>query len=348
MKVIHILSSGTYSGAEKVAIEIIENTKSHLDVYYASPSGEIEIILKEQKINYIKMKEFTLTEVKKIIKENKPEIIHAHDFRATVYSSLGKQNNSLIAHIHNNNVWLKRINLNSILYLYATRKVDRIINVSDSIANEYIFSSFISKKSETVPNIIDNNQIIEQSKLGTSNDKYNLIFLGRLAIEKAPEKFINIVKELSLIYPNIKACIVGKGPLEDKCKKMVAELNLNKNIDFIGYQKNPYPFIKNSEILVVPSEWEGFGLAAIEGLSLGKPVVAANVGGLPEIISEEVGEVCNNTKEFIDSIKKLLNNPILYQQKSENALILSKKFTDKKNYRNRILSIYESVNKSNL
>ena len=86
-----------------------------------------------------------------------------------------------------------------------------------------------------------------------------------------------------------------------------------------GFIKNPYKILKNTKILCMTSEYEGYGLVAIESLALSKPVVATKVGGIPDIGTNECGIVTNNSKEMAEEIKLLLKDEEYYRQKSLKA-----------------------------
>ena len=147
-KVIHILNTNKYSGAENVAITIINNVNKNekFKCLYMSPEGEISKVLKKNGIEYIPVKKLSCREIRRICKKYNPDIIHAHDFRASIKCALLKKNNLLIFHIHNNPPWIKRININSFSFLLAGLKADKILTVSKAIGKEYIFFNFIRNR----------------------------------------------------------------------------------------------------------------------------------------------------------------------------------------------------------
>ena len=83
MKVLHVLKSNRYSGAENIAITICANMQKYMCAY-TSPIGPIDEKLKEQNIKYYPMKKFCVMELKRVVKEFEPDVIHAHDFSASV------------------------------------------------------------------------------------------------------------------------------------------------------------------------------------------------------------------------------------------------------------------------
>ena len=87
MRVLHVLKSNSFSGAENVAITICKNMQNNVCAY-TSPEGKIQETLQEHNVIYYPMKKFCLMELKRIVTEFTPDIIHAHDFSASVLASI--------------------------------------------------------------------------------------------------------------------------------------------------------------------------------------------------------------------------------------------------------------------
>ena len=341
MKIIHILNSNSYSGAENVVITIINKMKSKHDIIYVSPEGSIRQYLEKNDIRYEPIKKISVKEIKRIIRKYKPDIIHAHDFTASITSSICGKNVKIISHLHSNPTWIKSINLKSILYLISTIKYNKILLVSKSILNEYIFKKYIQKKSLIVGNPIDINKIIEQANSKEIDEYYDLAFMGRLTELKNPEKFIEIVNILKRKL-NIKAVMIGTGPMKEKYIDLIKKYNLTNTIVLKGFMENPYNILKNCKILCMTSRYEGYGLVAVEALALGKPVVASKVGGLPDIIDEKCGKLSNNIEEMITEIEKLLINTNYYKNKSKYAIIRANEINNIDKYIKNLNEIYSS------
>jgi glycosyltransferase involved in cell wall biosynthesis len=106
---------------------------------------------------------------------------------------------------------------------------------------------------------------------------------------------------------NIKLVIIGDGAQKDNLTELTKELNLTNNIIFTGSLSNPYPYINDAEIVVVPSLSESFSIVIAESLALGKTVVSTPCEGPMEIIGHEYGYISNS---FTDP--KILGDSILY------------------------------------
>ena len=116
-KVLHLLSTDRFSGAENVVCTIIDNMKQDFDFAYCSRKGTIEISLKKRKIKYYGLENFNKKSLKKIINDYKPDIIHAHDYRASLLASI-TFNGKIISHLHINADFAKKWNFDYIFTIF--------------------------------------------------------------------------------------------------------------------------------------------------------------------------------------------------------------------------------------
>ncbi len=341
-KVLHILTSNTYSGAENVIISIINGLNDKFRFAYSSGYGDIRHVLEKNAIIYLPQNSMSVKEVRRIIKEYSPDIIHAHDFRASVICAMSESKIPIISHLHNNSPWLKEYGLYSWIYLLSAVKFKKILLVSDSVINEYVFGRFIKGKSTIIGNPICTGSILERSK-ETSEYRFDVAFVGRLAAPKNPFRFIDIIKRLTVEKPDISAGMIGDGELMEECLVKVIDLSLEKNITLTGFLDNPYSVMAKSKILCMTSEWEGFGLVAVEALALGLPVVATPVGGLPGIVNESCGKLCYNNEEFSDTICELLTDSSVYNAKSQGAILRAQELDNYEDYLQIIKMLYDKL-----
>ena len=371
----HVLNSRQYSGAENVAITIINNMRSQVDSVYVSPAGLIKEYLDEAGIRYFPVKKLSYREMKRAIKEIKPDIIHAHDFTAGIMvvvttMFLFRTKIPIVNHLHNDPPWIKHYNLRGIIYALSCLMYKKILTVSESVMNEYVFGKLFKYKTEIIGNPIDIERIrrrandnnyadysnysnyAEHSKLDeqyhkdytkrdkTSINTYDISFLGRFSLQKNPFLFLDIIAEVKKFKPDISVIMIGDGELRLEVEKKIRELELGENIELVGFQKNPYKFLNQAKILLMPSSWEGFGLAAVEALALGKPVVCSTFGGLPSIVTEKCGSICSEVDEYVDTIISLLKNKDEWKAKSSEAMKRANELSDIESYKKTILKIY--------
>ncbi len=189
-KIIFPINSKIYSGLESVAINIIENLNGKFDFVYVTQDGPIVDVLEEKMIDYYIIDKMSVKEIRKCVRELKPDIIHAHDYKASCICALAKINLPIISHLHNNSPWIKTLHPYSFLYLYSSKRFEKILTVSDSIEKEYIFSNIIKNKIENISNPISRKQILDKVSVNDEK-KYDICFVGRLGYKKNPYKYMN-------------------------------------------------------------------------------------------------------------------------------------------------------------
>lgn len=339
MKIVHLLQSTKYSGAESVVCQIIQMApliSDEIEMIYVSPRGPIENILKEKKIRYFLLDSFSQHEIDRAIKELKPDLIQAHDFSASV--KVAKYKN-VISHLHNNASWLSKIDFRTIVYALCISRFKYIIGVSDSIRKEFLFNKFLGKKYVTLPNIVDDEKVLRMAEEGDRR-KFDLLYVGRFAEAKNPLRFLRIVKSVVDNGINVKAVMLGQGPLFESCEEYIKTNNLTEHVDLQGFTSNPYCFMKNAKMLVMTSVYEGFGLVAVESMILGTPVLCTPVGGLVNIVDESCGALCESDNDFVDAIRKMYADNELLIQKSISCKNNAKRFCNKANYISVLKRIY--------
>lgn len=103
-----------------------------------------------------------------------------------------------------------------------------------------------------------------------------------------PDILLRALAQVKEVVPEITLSIAGEGGLTQRLKQMTSELNLGENVRFVGFVPNPevYTFLRQHHIMVMPSvmDSESFGVAALEASACGRPVIASNVGGVPEVV----------------------------------------------------------------
>lgn len=339
-KVLHLLQSSKFSGAEKVACEIIGLFDEEIEMAYCSPNGSIVNVIKEKEIRYLELQEVNVKSLKRVICEYKPDIIHSHDFTMSILAALCSKV-PIISHLHHNPNWIKKINIKSLTYCIAAYRFTKIVTVSKAISQEYIFGKLIDKKLIVMPNPVALNNIYKGITDSEVNKKdIDLLFVGRLVEVKDPIKFIEIVEKLKRNNNNIVAKMLGEGPLYEECEKKIRELDLNNNIELVGFRKDVYQYMQRSKLLLIPSKWEGFGLVATEAMALRVPVIAQNVGGLKEIINDKSGKLCNSIEDYIQEISLLMQDEKYYNYKSQEAFNRAKELENIDEYKKKIKEIY--------
>tara|TARA_Y100001970_G_C14240127_1_gene864390 strand:- start:2037 stop:3188 length:1152 start_codon:yes stop_codon:yes gene_type:complete len=182
-----------------------------------------------------------------------------------------------------------------------------------------------------------------------SNSKNIVLFPSRLLINKGVIEFLESAKILTKKYPNWKFILVGsidyKHPTSLSIYKL-KEFLLNKNIEWIDYQKDIYPFYKKCSIVCLPSYREGMPKSILEAASVGRPVVTSNAIGCKESVLNNVTGLIvpiRNIKKLAHSIEILIKNKNLRVRFGKNAREFAEENFDLNEVKNRILNIYNNL-----
>lgn len=344
-RIIHLLSTDYYSGAENVACQIINMFKknnSYELIYVSKISPALKKILDDKGIKYYELKDFQFKYIKQAIKDLSPSVIHAHDVKASIMASFFYKKIKIVSHIHSNHENMRIINIKTLLYNLFSNRFNKIIWVSKGALNSYIFNKNVQKKSIVLYNVIDKNEIYDKIKKDKFKyDSFDLVFLGRLVYAKNPERLIRIVNSIKKELPKVRVAIVGSGSDEAMVKKMIGDLNLQNNIKMFGFCSNPYKIVSLSKMMILTSRYEGLPMCVLEAISLGKPIISTPTDGLVEIIDSSIGYLTNDDSKMVNKIVFLLNNESELNRIGKNVLIKSSKLNNLKSYKNELIKIYK-------
>ncbi len=212
------------------------------------------------------------------------------------------------------------------------KDADVVLAVSNSLRHEIIATGVvgIANKTKISWNSVDIDKFSSKENDSFKNeykltDKPIVLFVGNLIKRKNVESLLEAKKIANTDYHLV---IVGDGPLSKKLKKKVEDENIH-DVLFTGSRNDVENIIPSCDVLVLPSFSESFGLVLIEALACGKPVIGSDVGGITEIIDDNVGLLINPNKvsSIAKAIDKLIGDEDLRIVMSMNARNRAKKFS---------------------
>lgn len=158
--------------------------------------------------------------------------------------------------------------------------------------------------------------------------------MGRLHSRKNYHTLMNIHKKLLDEGFSHSIAVIGGGNEMDNLKKQAKELNVEKTFLLLDTQTNPYPYIKNSDYFVLPSESESYPLTIGEVMGLNIPIISTNVGGIPEMIDHNIDGYLVNPDEnsIYEGMKLFLTNSEIPNKIKNNSRKTIDKFDNKKIY----------------
>ena len=342
MKVMHVLNSRIYSGAEKVVCQIIKSFRDDVEMVYCSPNSDIvRQMLAEQNVTFLRMEKMCTSELKRVIADQKPDLIHAHDMRASFFSALCCGKIPLVSHIHNNAYDARGLSPKTIAYLLAGFKAKHILWVSNSSYEGYAFHKLFAKKSSVLYNIIDTEAIFDKKAQDENTYDYDMIYVGRLTFQKDPQRLVRLCARLQAEKPDLKVAIVGTGELEAEVKALCAELNICENVHFLGFQSNPIKMIHDSKVMILTSRWEGTPMCALEAMALGTPVVSTPSDGMKDLIDDGVnGYLSDDDAVMAEKLLGIMGDAAHRQSLGKNARKKFNEINDAPKYKQAIYDCY--------
>jgi len=313
--ILQIIGTLRGGGAERVALTL---HKAFTKLYQNS-----KILVLNEKTDYnINDKNIIFEKnILEFINKNNPELVIAHmQDTAEILQPIKNQKNIWFV-IHT--TISQRLKQKNIFSRYKLQKKfisiyknSNIITVSNGIKKD--LEQF--KLNANIKTIYNPFNIEEIKKLG--NEKIDLNFeyiisVGNMTKIKRQDLIIKAFSKLN--NPNLHLVLLGKGNQEKNLKKLVKQLNLENKVHFLGWQENPYKYIKNAKLFVLASEIEGFGNVLVESLILNTPIVSTNCPSGPnEILINELSKFLvkvGDVNELKEKIELALNNYPKIEQK---------------------------------
>lgn len=200
------------------------------------------------------------------------------------------------------------------------KKVDKVVTISDLCAKD-LKENFpsIAEKFVVLPNLTSSQVIRSLAKEfyppEFKRDMLNIVSIGRLNAQKGFEFALDAALELKKSKVKFHWVVLGIGSLKEKLEKKREELGVQDCFEFIGARENPYAYMKNADVLVQTSRFEGKSVVLDEGKILCCPIVTTNYPTVYDQINKDEGVIVGmNGKEIADGILKILKDPHQYSE----------------------------------
>lgn len=229
---------------------------------------------------------------------------------------------------------------------FSINSSDAITSVSQSLKEDTLKHFEVKKDIHVIPNFIDlnNHNTIPKNKckrsvMAESHEK----IITHISNLRSVKRLLDIIEVFDRIQKEIpaKLVIVGEGPDKQAAEDLATEKGIASKVLFLGKSSEISEILSVSDLFILPSEKESFGLAALEAMASGVPVISSNAGGIPEVnihglsgYLSDVGDVEDMTKNAL----KILETEESLNTYKENARITAKKFSI-----NKIVPLYEKV-----
>lgn len=363
-KIMFFLYTLAGGGAERTVINIINNldrekfkvvlvlgTNKHNDYTDFLPD-DIDIrILNSKRLR------FSLIKLIRVINQERPDLLFStlnlNNIALLLAKSLTFRNIPTVVREANNRTQSGTVSIiNKLMtFLFYNYSANKVIALSEGVKQDLINNFHIKEnKIRVIYNPVEINQINclcgeDINDFKKKDNERLIVSIGRLVEQK---DYPTLLKAFSIVSTKVNArlLILGKGPLEKNLKDLCKDLRIDDKVVFLGFKKNPYKYLKISDVFVLSSKWEGFGHVIVEAMATGTPVISTNCNSGPsEIIGDNkygilvpVGDYNTMAKKIVN----LLNDKESLRKYSEQGLIRAKSYDAKnitKEYENTFLEL---------
>ena len=233
---------------------------------------------------------------------------------------------------------------------FSINNSDAVTSVSQSLKDDTLRLFNIKKEIHVVPNFIDTKKLdnsfsdCERDLIACADEKI-ITHISNIRKVKRVDDVIEIFDRIQQKMP-AKLVIVGDGPEKKSLEILCKNKGITEKVLFVGNSTEVDKILCFSDMFILPSEHESFGLVALEAMACGVPVISSNAGGLPEVnIQGESGFLSDvgNVDEMSENAIKILQDPEMLLKFKKKAKLISKKFETK-----AIVPMYEEIYKNAL
>ncbi len=323
--ILHISRTMDIGGAERIVYQLSSDLKDEFDsVHVASTGGLWESELAAQGIQHHKILDIDsknpltilklLYTIRQIIKNNEITIVHTHHRMAAFYIRLLNFVYPKLTHVYTaHNVFKDKLPL----YKFA------LGNAKSVAVGEAVNKNLKEDVVITDRRVIYNGVVLKETDDPVDEIiSYSGIKIGCIARLSEQKGLIYLIEAMSLLtVKDIRLFIVGDGELKNELENKVKELHLQDSVTFLGYRKDIVECINSFDFCVLPSVFEGFGLVAIEAFMNSKTLVATDIPGLNEVVTNKNGVLvpAKDPAALASAIDKLATDATLRQELSSQA-----------------------------
>lgn len=324
LKILHVDPERNWGGGEAQVFGLLSYlvSKGHRNDLCTHPEGRLFAATANLKVGRIPMvvrNDLDLRAVPSLrrqIDDGKYDIIHLHTKRAhaiSLWLSHGKRFPKYVVtrrmDYPERNNWYTR-------WLY-NRSVDGVVAISQNIFDSLVDAGVERRKIRLIHSGIDPSRFVA---VETDKTPHDLVTVGCLAVleeRKGIEFLLEAASHLQSHGVRLNWLIGGAGTLRERLEKRAQELGLGDSVTFLGFVAKPEEFLRLVDIFVMPSLFEGLGVAALEAMAAGKPVVATRIGGLAEsILDGRTGLLVSprDGRAIADAVGKLISDRSMARQ----------------------------------
>lgn len=344
-------------GTEKVVLQLCDTMKYSVDKIVVCSMGGANVErlekmgIKHYEIPDIEIKKIstifkTCKTVSKIIKYENINIVHTHHRMAAFYTRVLSffKKFTFINTAHNtfeDKRFLTRFSLKKAKLIAVGERVKK--NLTDFYGMD---ESCVRVMYNSVEEFNDNIKVIHDFQKYREQGYVLVGNIGRLSPQKGMSYFVEAANKVLIRGKKVKFFIVGDGSEREMLSEQIKNLNREDDIILLGQRQDIQNVMKQIDFVVLSSLWEGLPLIPLEAFSVGKPVVATNVDGTPEIVEDNINGLlveAKNSEQLSEAMLKLIDNEELIAKYGNSAY---KTYVNKFSYsifKNNYINYYKNL-----
>lgn len=362
LRILQIIQKKQFRGAEVFASQLANHFQNsgHVVKVISIYEGEAKLPF-EGEIESLNRKKISRSfdpvgwgKLSSVIQSFKPDIVQANASDTLKYAVMSKYmfrwkvplvyRNASTPSFYMKTAFTRNINA------FLLKKVDLIISVSHaSLLDLNMLFPFTKKKSLVIPVGVEDGAVIKrfQSKsLFKNKEAFNLIHIGSFTREKNHIGLLRIFKRILSKDNKVHLNLIGGGPLLSQIKNRVNQMDLESKVDFWGDIEDPQRFLRHASVLLLPSLVEGMPGVILEAMYNRTPVVAYDVGGVAEVITNDMtGKLVkfDDEENFSNAVLDLKNDADLKTAIVQNASVLISKDFKNRDLKESFLKCYKEL-----
>ena len=256
------------------------------------------------------------------------DVIHSHDWLTYPAGIHAKQvtGKPFVIHVHATDFDRSRGNVNPTVFAIekdGMNHADHIITVSNLTRRTVIEKYGINPdKVTTVHNAVEPlSQELLNVEVPPKHDKV-VTFLGRITMQKGPEYFVEAAAQVLQKVHNVQFVMAGGGDMMEKMIRLAARRGISERFHFAGFLrgKQVYEMLKASDVYIMPSVSEPFGISPLEAMQMGVPSIISKQSGCAEILNNVIKVDYWDTNAIADAIYSIITYPAMYNELREHGL----------------------------
>lgn len=285
-----------------------------------------------------------ISKMRKIIKAYQPDVIHTHRY-VLPYAFLASMGfKAKRVHTVHNVAQKEQTkvgkNINRVLFRYFN-----VIPVALSKEIQRTIQEVYGLPDNRIPvvfNGIDLSRCIVKESYARK-DTFTVLHIGRFMDVKNHELLLRSFARFKGQHSDARLQLLGDGELKENMMQLAGQLNITDAVEFAGLQSNVYPWLHNADVFILPSKFEGMPMTLIEAMGTGLPIIASNVGGIPDMLSSQKEALLIEPKEekIIEALEMVYSDAKKREYWGRNALQRSSLFSSQAMAR-KYLQLYSS------